>query len=169
MVIGAIHLSIWILYGLFMASGLRAVQPTVSDNEPTLRKGEVYLAHQSPKYQNKIKKGDLVVYKIKEERTNPSKLLKGHDEKYIKRVVGIPGDTISQKGKSLKINGQEVSSPTGIVTSSKIFFATHRNVDITLKDNEFFLIGDNHSISLDSRHIGVIYRSEILGVILLED
>ena len=81
-------------------------------------------------------------------------------DKYIKRVVGIPGDKLIIIDGILYVNGIKnerypIIKEPGILKN-----------EITLADNEYFVIGDNVNYSNDSRNIGVIKRNHIIGKVL---
>ena len=81
-------------------------------------------------------------------------------DKYIKRVVGIPGDKLIIIDGILYVKGIKnerypIIKEPGILKN-----------EITLADNEYFVIGDNVNYSNDSRSIGVIKRSHIIGKVL---
>ena len=83
-------------------------------------------------------------------------------DKYIKRVVGIPGDKLIIIDGILYVNGIKnerypIIKEPGILKN-----------EITLADNEYFVIGDNVNYSNDSRSIGVIKRSHIIGKVLIQ-
>lgn len=86
---------------------------------------------------------------------------------YIKRLIGVPGDDIEvyQHGMVL-LNGVLVEDPS--VRNSDDVPATINKNDkplksFSLKDNEFFVLGDNRDNSLDSRVWGTVAANEILG------
>ena len=82
---------------------------------------------------------------------------------YIKRIIGLPGETVQVIGGYVYINGQllesdiygaEVMDSPGIAAEP-----------ITLGENEYFVLGDNRNHSADSREasVGVLHRDELLG------
>ena len=74
----------------------------------------------------------------------------------IKRVIGLPGETIEIKNNEIYINDELLDDPYG--------YGITYNIDpVTLGDDEYFVLGDNRIISLDSRSFGAIHRSEIMG------
>jgi signal peptidase I len=77
----------------------------------------------------------------------------------IKRVAAGPGDHLVITGDTLYLNGLRREWP--FLTDNRIF------VDIILSDNEYFLLGDNTSISSDSRHFGPVTNQQISARILL--
>ncbi|MDE6284746.1 MAG: signal peptidase I [Bacilli bacterium] len=82
---------------------------------------------------------------------------KADDEIIIKRVIGMPGETIEIKNNKIFINEEEIDDDYA-------FGETSNYEKITLKDDEYFLLGDNRLISKDSRSFGPINKSDIKGV-----
>ena len=80
-----------------------------------------------------------------------------HDnKKLIKRVIGMPNDKIKCVSGILYINNEEDTSGYGY----------GENIDFPeyiLKDDEYFLIGDNRSDSFDSRYFGPVKKEDIVG------
>lgn len=78
------------------------------------------------------------------------------DDTLIKRVYGLPGETIKCENGVIYINDYKIEDP----------YATNETSDfeaVTLGDDEYFLLGDNRSISLDSRIIGPVKEKDIEG------
>jgi len=82
---------------------------------------------------------------------------------FVKRVIGLPGETLAIQGNTIYINGQALEEP---------FLTPERNAinlslgPITLGEDEYFMIGDNRYASNDSRNlreVGPIAREEIVG------
>ena len=99
-------------------------------------------------------------------------ILKAPDEnvEYIKRVIGMPGDTIEMKNGVLYINGKKVEQP--FINTEKLAKQTVFMDDFTLEsltgeskvpEGKYFVLGDNRGVSKDSRMIGFINRSAIEG------
>ncbi len=78
----------------------------------------------------------------------------------IKRVIGLPGETVKYAGNVLYINGEEVKTP-------KEFEYTE---DVTLEagKNEYIVLGDNRNVSKDSRVIGPINIKNIKGKVSIQ-
>ena len=74
----------------------------------------------------------------------------------IKRVYGLPGETIKCEQGMIYINDHKIDDE--YATNTTLDFET-----VTLGENEYFLMGDNRRVSKDSRVIGPIHRSEIQG------
>ena len=80
------------------------------------------------------------------------------DDRYlVKRIVGHPGDTFLLSQSGIFRNGI-LLSPYSYDGSEKKYTLTH---------NQYFVIGDNHLFSEDSRHFGPVIKDHILGVLTL--
>lgn len=76
---------------------------------------------------------------------------------FVKRLVGLPGDTVSMLNGTLYVNGEAIDEP--YITNK----ANYNMQAYTLKDDEYFVLGDNRSSSNDSHIIGPISREQIKG------
>lgn len=81
----------------------------------------------------------------------------GRGGSYVKRVIGLPGDTVEFSGGQLIANGQPLSEP---YVSSET-----EDMRITLGADQYFVLGDNRAESYDSRaeDMGCIRRDQFLG------
>lgn len=91
---------------------------------------------------------------------------------FIKRIVGVEGDTVSFENGKVKIvnaehpNGiilDETYLPSGVVTNPRPGSAT----SFIVKPGEYVVLGDNRSYSFDSRDWGVLQKDEIIGLVRL--
>ena len=92
------------------------------------------------------------------------------DKEYIKRVIGMPGDTIEVKDGKLYINGQVVDQPfinKEILVNKTVYIDDFTLQELTgeskVPEGKYFVMGDNRGVSRDSRMIGFIERSAIEG------
>lgn len=113
---------------------------------------------------SKPERFDVVVATIYDEETQ-------QNEHWVKRVIGMPGDTIEGKNDQIYINGEVLDESSYISESYrqkmiKKFGAFNMDFDaVTLKDNEYFLMGDNRPYSKDSRYkdVGPITADQFYG------
>ncbi len=79
------------------------------------------------------------------------------DSNKIRRVVGIPGDTIEIRGGTLYRNGEAVEEPYAEGRMTQDY------APLTLEEGEIFVLGDNRENSYDSRHTGPLKMSDLRG------
>jgi len=123
------------------------VTPIVVSGEsmvPTLAGNELMLLK---KYDTDYERFDIVVVNKSVEGDN-----------LIKRIIGMPNDTISYKNNVLYINGKALEDVYA-------YGVTEDFLEITLDSDEYFLMGDNRAVSLDSRELGIIKDKEIEGTV----
>jgi signal peptidase I len=113
-----------------------------------------------------IKRGDIVVFKYPEEP----------ERDFIKRVIGLPGETVEVREKRVYIDGVPLdepyvfylqppsSSPLHEVTS---FDVRERYGPVTVPADQYFVMGDNRDNSQDSRYWGFLSRDLVKGKALL--
>lgn len=106
---------------------------------------------------NEPERGDVIVFKFPKDRSVD----------YIKRVVGVAGDTVTIKDKRLFINGEAVTDPHAHFTSSLIIDANAGPRDnfgpVTVPKDAVFVMGDNRDNSYDGRFWGFVDQRDILG------
>ena len=87
------------------------------------------------------------------------------DEKqiYIKRIIGMPGETVQIKDGYVYIDGERLLSD---IYGNELIKDPQTAADpITLKENEYFVMGDNRNHSMDSRDpsVGVLTKEDLIG------
>lgn len=95
------------------------------------------------------------------------------DEKlYVKRVIGVPGDSIEFQGDTLFLNGEEVVEE--YIDNSYDYNYASFSLETLLgveevPENQFFVLGDNRTVggSLDSREFGFVDQESVLGKVSL--
>ncbi|MBR2802643.1 MAG: signal peptidase I [Erysipelotrichaceae bacterium] len=75
----------------------------------------------------------------------------------VKRIIGLPGESVSFRDNTLYINGEAVAE--GFLAEDVIT----ADLDIQLQEDEYFVMGDNRGVSRDSRYYGPFSAAEILS------
>lgn len=88
---------------------------------------------------------------------------------YIKRVVGLPGDTVEIDNGVVMIYNEE--NPEGRVIDESSYLPegrkTNGTIKVTVGENEYYVLGDNRAASSDSRTFGPIQKNDVIGKVLL--
>lgn len=91
------------------------------------------------------------------------------DKDIVKRIIGLPGETVTYREDRLYINGVYYAEPfldQNYIEEAKSNYQTDRftnDFEITLKDDEIFVLGDNRLHSTDSRALGNFSYDDIVG------
>lgn len=140
---------------------------------PTLKIGDHLLVNKFI-YGIKLPFTGNVLVPIKEPHTNDIivfKFPKNPKLDYIKRVIGVPGDTIESKDKILYINGERFEDKYGVHMSNSVIDPNVSIRDtfgpITVPEGKVFVMGDNRDNSYDSRFWGFVDYHAILGKALI--
>ena len=137
---------------------------------PTLESGDVLFTQKISTYFKKFDRGDIVVL----DGSNMEGYSKS--EYLIKRIVGLPGETvkiadgcvyIKPMGHSDYYILQENYLPEGVKTTMMDYGTAHGYNEIKLGDDEYFCLGDNRPVSNDSRNLGPFKANRIVAVAVL--
>ncbi len=121
--------------------------------EVTLSDGDVIIVNKFAYLLRPPKRGDVVVFKQSGNE---------HDYYDIKRVVGLPGETVQIMDGAVYINGELMPEK---INCEKMLIPGLAKDRFTLEEEEYFVLGDNRNNSEDSRfaNIGTIVGEEIVG------
>lgn len=128
--------------------------PSESMN-PTLVEGDRVLVNKLSYRLHDINRGDVIVF----ERPPTLEARPGEPEDLIKRVVGLPGDTLVARDGALFVDGRRLREPYLPAGTS----TTNLDQPVTLDDDEVFVMGDNRTNSQDSRVFGPIETDTVVG------
>lgn len=87
---------------------------------------------------------------------------------YIKRMIGLSGERVLIKNGTITIYNKE--NPNGLILDEKylpVSLITSGEINVTLKEGEYFVLGDNRSFSFDSRSWGILPQKDLIGVVRL--
>ncbi|MBQ7136881.1 MAG: signal peptidase I [Bacilli bacterium] len=130
------------------------VQVNGSSMDSTLKSGDIMILNKLQYKRHGVERFDIVV-------------IKSHGTKIIKRIIGLPGDSIEFIDNKLYINGKNYKEPyldKGTATYDfNLDELLERN---TVPENSYFVLGDNREESLDSRSIevGFVHEDDIEGI-----
>jgi len=123
--------------------------------EPNFFDGEYLIVDEITYRLEKPERGDVIIFRYP---LDPSQF-------FIKRIIGLPGETIKiNDGKIFVYNKDIVPQEIELDESDYLNnIYTPGNIETTLKDNEYFVLGDNRRASSDSRKWGTVPKRYIIG------
>lgn len=121
--------------------------------ESTFHTGEYLIVDQLSYEIHPPKRGEVVVFRYPKD---PSKF-------FIKRVIALPGETITIEGSTVRISNPQY--PNGFILNEPYIKSMENGTNLTevLGDREYFVMGDNRDQSSDSRYWGVLQEERIVG------
>ena len=147
------------LMALIQATSFQAFRIPSDSMVPTLRTGDRVLVNKWSYRLHDVNRGDIVVFDKPDDPT----LTEDH---LIKRVIGLPGDTVTIDGGHVIVNGQvliEPYLPAGTVTAGVGSHPCDPADPCHVPDDHVWVMGDNRMFSHDSRYFGPIPTSTIVG------
>ena len=110
-------------------------------------------------------RGDIVVFEFPEDRGQP--FWKRRD--FIKRIVGLPGDTVELRNKQLLVNGQPFVVPEAVFKDGPHIQGMRDNMPpARVPAGHYFMLGDNRDRSYDGRFWGFVSNAEIKGLAFIK-
>lgn len=142
-----------ILFVILYAFVLRPYAINGQAMHPNFQNGE-YVLSQPYSGNSPIQRGNVVVY------TTPQKT------DIIKRVIGLPGETVSVLDSKVYINGEMLDESSYLSPEIETYGGDflQEGESILVPENSYFLMGDNRSFSSDSRNTGFISKEDIVAL-----
>lgn len=152
----AIKIIFFIVIILILIQYVFSITTVVGESmNPTLNDGEVFFINKFRYHFTDLKRGDIIS-------------LQYADTKYlIKRVIGLPGDSISIRNSKLYINNQVYQED---YLADDLIYENFELSSLgydTIPNDMYFVLGDNRENSMDSREIGLISKEDVIGKIAL--
>jgi signal peptidase I len=136
---------------LIIYLGARATLQTyvviMTSMEPNFHEGQWVVVNKALYFFGEPQRGDVVIFR------EPN----GQRDDYIKRIIGLPGDTVEVKSGAVYVNG---------VRLKESYLKNPPNYTMakeTIPKNDFFVLGDNRNISNDSHYGWLLPRGNIIG------
>lgn len=153
-----------VIISLLVIIGIRAyvMQPffvSGSSMEPNFHDRDYLIVDELSYKIGDPKRGDVIIFRYP----------KDPKEYFIKRIIGLPGEKIEIANNTIKIyNGEH---PGGFVVNEEKYISqstlTAGVYDVELKNDEYYVLGDNRTASADSRWWGVLEKHYIVGKALI--
>jgi signal peptidase I len=146
-----------------------------SSMEPTLMPGDRVLVNKLAYRFGDLSRGDVVVFQNPNEAQLPDRnavealvhwlgeglgFQQPENEDLIKRVIGLPGDTVEIRDHTVMVNDKPVTEP---YLSQQVLDTMGDYGPVTVPDGELFVLGDNRGNSSDSRVIGFVPERNVVG------
>lgn len=125
--------------------------------EPNFQDGDYILTNKIIYKIVDPKRGDIVIFK------SPA----NKDIDYIKRIIGLPGETIELRDQHYYINGRQLIEPYPYNTPVYGGSYLHEGEIVEIPDGVYFVSGDNRPGSSDSREFGLVAKEDFIGQALL--
>ncbi len=121
--------------------------------DPTFASGQYLIVDELSYRLGEPVRGDVIVFKYPR---NPKQY-------FIKRLVGLPGETVIIDGSGKVTIKDAQNNITLVMNEPYVKFSRADSVNTTLKEGEYFMAGDNRAGSFDSREWGAVERKNIIG------
>lgn len=122
---------------------------------PTLKIGDHILVNKFIYDFTPVRRGDIIVFKFPQDETRD----------FIKRVIGLPGETLEIRGRQVLINGVALQEPYAVYSDGPFarLVENERLGPIVIPPGRLFMMGDNRDHSMDSRVWGFLDMRKIKG------
>lgn len=122
---------------------------------PNFHDGEYVLTNLISLRLKPLQRGEVIVFKAPP----------NNEKDFIKRVIGLPGDTVELKSGSTYINGKKLDESAYLAPSVKTYGGAFLpdNNPVTVPPDQYFVMGDNREFSSDSREWGFVPQNKLIG------
>ena len=161
-----LHRAVWreyaesLIVAVLLALAIRAfvVQAFVIPSGsmlPTLRIGDYLLVNKFVYLFRPIRRGDIIVFKFPQDETRD----------FIKRVVGLPGETLEIRDEQVLVDGKPLHEPYAVYSKPPQLRspAPYHLLPMVIPPGHLFVMGDNRDNSLDSRAWGLLEEAKVVG------
>ena len=124
--------------------------------EPNFHNGDYLIVDELSYRFRDPERGEVIVFKFPQD---PS-------QRYIKRIIGLPGETVQTQNGSIIISDSENGEDIFMLNETEYLFSLSHNTQFSpfiLEEDEYFVLGDNRRFSSDSRRWGVLPEKNIVG------
>lgn len=123
---------------------------------PTLQNEDQLIVEKVSYRFGKPKRFDIIVFNHYEDDSDTP-------VHYIKRIIGLPGETVCIQDGKIYINDELLSEDYGYYLDGELMEGYDASCAVSVGEDEYFVLGDNRNDSLDSRKIGCVSRKDIVG------
>lgn len=151
-IMGSFLLMFFVVLGLSYFYSIGRVEG--NSMNPTLNNRELIVTEKHP---DKLRHSDIIVFEVPQLS----------NKEFVKRIIGLPGDTIYASQGNIYVNGEKVNNQ----------YESQSTADFTLKEisgratvpeDKLFVLGDNRSHSTDSRNFGFVDKTEVKGKVVMK-
>lgn len=122
---------------------------------PNYHNGEYILTNLFILHFESLQRGDVIVFKAPPNQ----------EKDFIKRIIGLPGDSVKIQDGSVYINSAQLDESGYLPQNARTFGGTFlpEGQEVVVPENNFFVLGDNRNFSSDSREWGFVSRDKVIG------
>lgn len=122
--------------------------------KPTLSNSQLIVTEKHP---DRLKRSDIIVFKVPQMS----------NKEFVKRIIGLPGDTVYASQGNIYVNGEKVTNQYDSQSTAD-FTLKEISGRATVPEDKLFVLGDNRSHSTDSRNFGFVDKTEIKGKVVMK-
>lgn len=128
-----------------------SMEPALEGGGESTAGGDIVLVNRLAYRWGQLRRWDVVVVRAPD------------GQEVIKRVVGLPGETLEVRDGAVLVGGEKLEPPAGVFSGPVVSKGPHGRGPIEIGPAAVFLLGDSSYLSLDSRAWGAVHTTEVLG------